>query len=155
MKLKSVGLLSVLCLLPVLLFIAACDGGGGSDSQVAVVTNVVNGETIVVTNTITPPEPQNLYNSTLSLPAAGMVQTDAVTAPDDGTITAAADWSGGGALHVRLLRNGVAQTGTIDESPITMSAKTDDGINWVVRLDNDSSPGAKNVHVTIGYLPEE
>ncbi|MBU1692530.1 MAG: hypothetical protein KKC51_01055 [Verrucomicrobia bacterium] len=155
MKLKIFGWLYVACLLPVMLFLVACDDGGGGGTQVVVVTNIVDGQVVVVTNTVTPPEPQNLYNSTLSVPDGGAnITTDAVTAPDDGTITAVADWSGGGALHVRLLRNGVAQTGAIDESPITMTAGTDDGINWVVRLDNDSSPGAKNVHVTIGYLPE-
>jgi hypothetical protein len=155
MKLRTFGWLYVLCLLPVTMFLAACDDDGGGGTQVVVVTNVVDGQTIVVTNTITPPEPENLYNSTLSVADGATAQTDDVTAPDDGTITAVADWNGGGGLHVRLLRNGVPQTGAHQESPITMTAATDDGINWAVWIENVDSPGAKNVHVTIGYLPEE
>ena len=155
MKSKTLGWLGMLGILAGLLLLAACSDDDGDDAQVVVVTNVVDGQTTVVTNVATGPTPQSLYDSTLSLPEAGTVQSDSVTAPDDGTITATADWSGIGAVHVRLLRNGAAQTGAIDISPITMSARTDDGNAWVVRLDNDTSPGAENVHVTIGEPPDE
>ncbi|MBU1692529.1 MAG: hypothetical protein KKC51_01050 [Verrucomicrobia bacterium] len=141
------------CLLPALLFLAACDGGGGSSTTTVVVTNTVNGQPVVVTNTITPPEPQTLQDRTYSVPAGATVMSDAETAPDDGTMFATVDWSGGGQLQADLFRNGAAVAAQLDNSPLNISAVTDDGQTWTVRIIN-STPDNKNVNITIRYAPE-
>lgn len=140
-----------LCMLPALLFLVACDDDGGGGTQVVVVTNDVGQ---VITNTITPPEPQTLYDRTLSAPEGDTVLTDLVTAPDDGVVSATVDWSGGGAVLAWFIRDGAAQGIFNSESPITMSAVTDDGVQWQVAVQNVMSPGAKNINVAIRYAPD-
>lgn len=141
-----------ICLLPGLLFLAACDSGDDEPDTI-VVTNTVNGQDVIVTNTAALPEPETLLDRTYSVPAGATVASDAVVAPDDGTVSADVDWSGGGVLQADLIRNGADVAAQLDTSPLTISAQTDDGQSWVVAVANTTANN-KNVHVTIRYTPE-
>jgi hypothetical protein len=142
------------CLLPALLFLAACDDGGDDDSNVVVVTNILNGEPVVVTNTVTPPEPETLLDRTYSVAAGATVMSDEVTADDDGTISATVEWSGDGQCRAALVRSGFGEAiAQRDTSPLAFSSATDDGQVWSVRLGNET-PDNQNMHVTIRYAPE-
>jgi len=150
MKYRWVVAVLLCCLSPALLFIAACDGGGNDEPNIVVVTNE---QSVVVTNTVAPPEPQTLQDLTYSVPAGATVTSDAVTAPDDGVMFATVDWSGGGELQADFFRNGADVTAQKDISPLNLSAVTDDGINWSVKVKNGTLDN-KNVHITIRYAPE-
>lgn len=136
--------------LPILLFLAACDDNGGGGTQVVVITNDVGQ---VVTNTITPPEPETLQDRTYTVAAGGGATTDAVTAPDDGIMSATVDWSGGQTIGATFIRNGVALGVSVGVSPLMLSAPTDDGQNWQVALSN-SNTNSINARVVIRYAPD-
>ena len=140
------------CLLPGLLFLVACDDDNDSP-DVIVVTNTVSGESVTVTNATALPEAEILLGITYAVPAGNSVFTEEVVAPDDGTIMVEVDWSGGGTMQADLYRNGTDTAAQMDEAPLSLSAQTDDGQIWTLRIANLSAVN-KNVSVTIRYVPE-
>ncbi len=148
----------------------------GKDTIVVVTTNVIDGQTVIVTNVVRAdaadsPEPaaeapdrdaevagqpeagpQVLYTTETRIVEGRDFTTPTYGAPGVGVITAVVDWEEAGTMSA-WLREGdtMRRRQWHGEKPITLSHPTDAGAGWNVHI---SAGVTTTFSVTIAYAPE-